>query len=240
MPRKFKINPRFMGTDFDICKKKTITIKDGVTVLIGCNGAGKTTMLHQLKHNLSKDNIPVIMFNNLQDGGHHSVSSAAFHNDFSFVATAMCSSEGENIVMNLGQFAKRLGRFVATGKDEKDMSSLTRAFSAARGEIVEQEPEIPNERWILLDAIDSGLSVDNIVDVKEYLFKTVFKHNPEMQIYIIVSANEYEMARGEQCFDVINGKYINVPDYEAYRQFILDSKAEKEKRYSQEDNNSWL
>ena len=53
MPRKFKINPRFMGTDFDICKKKTITIKDGVTVLIGCNGAGKTTMLHQLKHNLS-------------------------------------------------------------------------------------------------------------------------------------------------------------------------------------------
>ena len=238
MPRKFKINPRFMGTDFDICKKKTITIKDGVTVLIGCNGAGKTTMLHQLKHNLSNDNIPVIMFNNLQDGGHHSVSSAAFHNDFSFVATAMCSSEGENIVMNLGQFAKRLGRFVSTGKDEKDMSSLARAFSAARGETVDLEPEIPNERWILLDAIDSGLSVDNIVDVKEYLFKTIFQHNPKMQIYIIVSANEYEMAREEQCFDVINGKYINVPDYEAYRQFILDSKAEKEKRYSQEDNNS--
>ena len=59
-----------------------------------------------------------------------------------------------------------------------------------------------------------------------------------MQIYIVVSANEYEMAREEQCFDVINGKYINVPDYETYRQFILDSKAEKEKRYSQEDSNS--
>lgn len=237
MPRKFKINPRFMGTDFDICKKKTITIKDGVTVLIGCNGAGKTTMLHQLKHNLTKENIPVIMFNNLQDGGHNSVSSAAFHDDFSFVATAMCSSEGENIVMNLGKFAKRLGRFVSTGKDEKDISSLARAFASARGEEIE-EIEIPKERWILLDAIDSGLSVDNIVDVKKYLFETIFKHNPEMQIYIVVSANEYEMARGEQCFDVIGGKYINLPDYEAYRQFILDSKAEKEKRYNQEGKES--
>ena len=50
---------------------------------------------------------------------------------------------------------------------------------------------------------------------------------------IVVSANEYEMARGENCFDVYNGKYIKFKDYEEYRQFILDSKEIKEKRYKQ-------
>ena len=56
----------------------------------------------------------------------------------------------------------------------------------------------------MLDAVDSGLSVDNIVDVKEQLFKTILEYNYGNEIYIVISANEYEMARGEQCFDVYN------------------------------------
>ena len=93
-----------------------------------------------------------------------------------------------------------------------------------------EEQEESNERWILLDAIDSGLSIDNIVDVKEYLFKTILENNFGKEIYILVVANEYEMARGEDCFDVHNGKYVKFTDYEDYRNFVLKSKEWKDKR----------
>jgi hypothetical protein len=95
----------------------------------------------------------------------------------------------------------------------------------------ESEKEPVKERWILLDAIDSGLSVDNIVKLKEELFKTILEYNEGNEIYIIVSANEYEMARQEQCFDVYNGKYITFNDYEEYRQFILETNEIKLQRY---------
>ena len=74
------------------------------------------------------------------------------------------------------------------------------------------------------------MSVDNIVDIKEQLFKTILKYNYGNEIYIIISANEYEMARDEQCFDVYNGKYVKFTDYEEYRDFILQSREWKNQR----------
>ncbi len=120
---------------------------------------------------------------------------------------SMLSSEGENITMNLGQIAGKIGNFIKNNPNNKDL-------------------------WIILDAIDSGLSVDNIIDAKEFLFKTILedKRNKDREVYIIVSANEYEMAREEQCFDVYNGKYTKFKDYEEYRNFILESKEWKNQR----------
>ena len=235
MSRKFTLHKRYYGEEYDLYKKKTITIKEGITVLVGCNGAGKTTLLHQIKDNLKKENIPVVSFDNLHEGGHNAISSAAFYNDFAFMGTAMASSEGENIVMNIGKLASSLRGFIKNGESGKDSDKLSKAFAKAMwGDNTEDEKEVPKERWLLLDAIDSGLSVDNIVDVKEYLFKTIFADaDPDVTIHIVVSANEYEMARNENCFDVYNGKYIKFKDYEEYRQFILDSKEQKEKRYEQ-------
>lgn len=170
------------------------------------------------------------MFDNLNDGGSKSVSEASFYGDFSFMATAMCSSEGENIVMNLGKLAVRLGDFVKTGEDTKDVKFKALARSLRLEDKTEEEKEIPKERWILLDAVDSGLSVDNVIDLKEQLFKTILEYSYGNEIYIVVSANEYEMARGEQCFDVYNGKYVKFNDYEEYRNLVSQSKEWKYQR----------
>ena len=172
------------------------------------------------------------MFDNLKDGGSNSVSEAGFLGNFGFMATAICSSEGENIVMNMGKLASRLGSFVKEGVDpkEKGYMKLAKTIIEINGKEIE-EIEIPKERWILLDAVDSGLSVDNIVDIKEQLFKTILKYNYGNEIYIVISANEYEMARGEQCFDVYNGKYVTFKNYEEYRELILKSKEWKKSRY---------
>lgn len=231
MSRKFTLKRDYYEENYNLYKKKTITIQPGVTVLTGCNGIGKTTLLHQIQDNLKKNHIPVITFDNLKDGGNQSISKASFYGNFSFMATAMCSSEGENIVTNIGQLAAKLGQFVKTGTDPENRlhDRLVKSIAQINHEEIKEET-MSNERWILLDAIDSGLSVDNVVDVKEQLFKTILKYNFGKEIYILVSANAYEMAKDEQCFDVYNGKYIEFKDYEEYRQFILASKNWKNNR----------
>lgn len=227
MSRKINLYRDYYDEGFNLYKKRVIEINSGVTVLVGCNGIGKTTLLRQLKQRLKSEGIPCLMFDNLTEGGSHAVSEAGFNEDFAFVANAVQSSEGENIVMNIANFAKRVGEFVRDGMDSKQKkeNNLMKCLSAINGTNTDkEEKEIPKERWILFDAIDSGLSVDNIVDIKEQLFDTILKYNFGNEIYIVVSANEYEMARGEKCFDVYNGKYVKIKDYEEYRNLVLQSK----------------
>ena len=234
MSRKFKLHKRYYGEDYDLYKKGTITINEGITVLVGCNGSGKTTLLHQIKDRLKEEGIPVLSYDNLKEGGSRAVSSAGFYGDFNFMATAMASSEGENIVMNIGKLASNLRAFIKNGEIKGNSDALAKAFAKAMwGNNEGEEKEIPNERWLLLDAIDSGLSVDNIVELKEYLFKTILEDAGDTKVFIVVSANEYEIARGENCFDVYNGKYVKFSNYERYRNFILKSRENKDKRYEE-------
>lgn len=229
MSRKFKLPKDYLGDGVELWKKRTIVINPGVTVLVGCNGIGKTSLLHCIKNQLKKENVPCISFDNLHDGGSNARSEAAFHENYGLVASLMCSSEGESIVINMGMLASKLRHFVEKGDDGDRINKLAMAFAKINGEKMEEQEE-SNERWILLDAIDSGLSIDNIVDVKEYLFKTILENNFGKEIYILVVANEYEMAHGEDCFDVHNGKYVKFTDYEDYRNFVLKSKEWKDKR----------
>lgn len=81
-----------------------------------------------------------------------------------------------------------------------------------------------------MDAVDSGYSVDNIEDVKNFIHLILKDYENNNDIYFIISANEYEMARNEQCLDVLRGKYRTFKSYEAYRNFILKTREEKNKR----------
>ena len=209
--------------------KKEFEFKPGVTVLVGCNGCGKTTLLHQIKDYLKSKKVPVVSFDNLHDGGSHARSLALYENNFEFLSTAACSSEGENIIMNIGRVASTLRQFIKTGESQDKSDKLAKAFAQAVWG--DEKEEVPNERWFLFDAIDSGLSVDNVIDIKEHLFKTILNDADGCDIYIIVSANEYEMCREENCLDVSTGKYIQFDGYEEYRGFVIQSRKKKDKRY---------
>lgn len=205
MSRFFKI-PRKPYDDY-IYKKANIEIKPGITMLTGCNGFGKTTLLRLMKEALQSSNVPTLYYSNEMDGGHNAVAERAFYDDFSMVATLIQSSEGEQIYINLGNMASKIGRFIHEHKNN-------------------------NEIWILFDAIDSGLSIDNMIEVKELLFDTILEDTKGKDVYIICSTNAYELCRNNPCFDVYSGEYIEFKDYEDYRNYILKSRKQKDKRYN--------
>lgn len=206
MERRFKIDSEYYEDGLKLYKKKHVTFEPGITVLVGCNGSGKTTLIKQLNHEITRNlKLPCVYFNNLEKGGRESLSSAFYYQDFSFVSAMMSASEGEGIALNMQKVACLIGNMFKKNPDS-------------------------DEYWILLDAIDSGLSVDAVADIKKGLFKTIFDIYGNKNVYVIISANEYEMARGEKCFDVVDCKYINIKSYDRYRNVILRSRDYKDKR----------
>jgi ATPase subunit of ABC transporter with duplicated ATPase domains len=163
MSRTFKTWRDPYDEGFSTCRKKEIEIKPGVTVLVGCNGAGKSTLLHNIREKLKKEDIPTFIYDNEKDGGHNSIGESMFYGDVALGATALCSSEGENITINLGKIASKLRKFIQTGDNGDRFNRLGRLLAG------EDENEVTsNERWILLDAMDSGYSIDNVIEMKDF------------------------------------------------------------------------
>lgn len=215
---------------WSVCNRKQIEFKPGLTVLVGCNGIGKTTTLENIKEQLKEEKVPCVMFDQLNEDV---AGDALWNQDYSLAANAMASSEGEKIGLAVKQFSTKLRDFIYNGRYSRGHDL---AYIIHKEEIDKEVREIlrpQKERWILIDAIDSGYSIDNTVEIKE-LFDTIIKDttdNFDKEVYLIVSANAYELARNEQCMDVTTGKYITFKDYEDYRRFILKTRQKKEKRY---------
>lgn len=228
--RSFRIDTKPYGTH-KVYKKKDISIMSGVTVLVGCNGCGKTTLLQYIKQQLESENIPVISFNNLHDGGHNSLGEMLYKENFAMASNMMCSSEGECIILNIGNFAKRIKTFISTGGKStgNKMDDLLKKLKDEE----ETEHSASTEYWILFDAVDSGLSIDNVMDIKEYLFKSIIEHCDSLGyiVHIVVSANEYEMCVGQNCFNVQAGKYVDIDSYDDFKKVVLDT---REYKYAQE------
>ena len=222
------------GEGFSTCSRKVVEFQPGLTVLVGCNGSGKTTLLMNIEEELKKEKVPCAKYNNLSESS-DAIGQSLFESDFGMAGTLMCSSEGECITINIGRFAKNLREFIHNGKYFKgkrdfNIESIFKTEEEMKAEIEEKRKH--KERWILLDAIDSGLSIDNVLDFKN-LFDAVLEEGKslDLDIYIVVSANEYELVDGSQCLDVTTGKYKTFSDYKEFRKFIIHTREKKDKRY---------
>lgn len=112
MSRKFVLESDCYGKGINLYKNKTIIINPEVTVLVGCNGMGKTTFIHQIRDSLKINVIPYIQYDNFHDGGKESISNASFCGDFEFISMGVQSSEGENIFLNIVNLLQNLGNLL--------------------------------------------------------------------------------------------------------------------------------
>lgn len=218
------------GQGFYTTRAKKVIFSKGVTILTGCNGSGKTTLLNNIKDELKQEKIPVLFYSDDTDS-HGLMDKALFNSDFTFVATSKCSSEGERISLNMTKIIPRIKHFIQHGKDP----AVRNIFASLHEDDKSDQKPMSNERWILLDAIDSGYSIDNVLDLKQifgFMLKDAEKYN--VDLYIIVSANAYELVNNENCIDVMSGKNVRYDSYEEYKKAILNTRTKKDKRYPDE------
>lgn len=186
-----------------------VEIKPGYTCIVGPNGTGKTTMLEQIKDYCKSRNNEFIMlsYDNLRDGSNRQYGKFLDHGRFEMIANLTSSSEGEGIVINLGEFATSCGK--ATAKAIESNKKLV----------------------ILLDGIDSGTSIDKIYSFKDYFVKTILDHcySNGVEVYIISTANSYAMVEdGVDCIIASNARHRKFRGYKDFKRFILNNRKYKE------------
>lgn len=177
----------------------TLSLSEGVNVLVGANGTGKTTTINQIREYCKEQKIDFVSFDNLSDGGQNQAHKLSFGKSLSFLASFVTASEGQQILQCIGEVAGKIGQKV----NKVSMTENKTLF-------------------LLFDAIDSGLSIDNIKYIKKDLFDLVIEDcaSKNIELYIIVTANSYEMVNGKNCIDVKTGKSIKFNSYEDYANFI--------------------
>lgn len=202
--RTFKIGRCPHEPGLQVYKKAIQSFKPGISILVGCNGSGKSTAFSYIQDILEENDIPVFKYSNLTDGGNVAREHALFYGKLNLLAEQITSSEGENIVINIGTMAQKLGSFVERNKE--------------KGEI-----------WILLDAIDSGLSIDYIEEVKEFLHNQLIDKLTDIDLYILISTNNYELCIGEACYNVQDCQYTEIDSYETFKKIVKKTRENKSK-----------
>ena len=167
-----------------------------MNVIIGRNGLGKSTFCHELKEFCDKNKIKCYNYDNYKQGGNKAQQSYGFYGDFKSLASTMFHSEGEQIFYNFGQQLRKIGSFVKTNIEEKQLV-------------------------IILDALDSGLDVEGIGQINN-VCDLIVKDNPDKDIYIVATANNYALIHNNHCINIKDGKEYTFTKFEDYRDFILN------------------
>lgn len=205
MSRTFEVRPYDIQCERVIYRNPRFTFEPGLTVLTGCNGAGKTTLMCRMGEVLRDEGIPVESLMKRELG--RIIDSQAFFGDTEAAVHQVWSnwqSEGEAAKSDFGFLLKRIGNLV-----------------------VHTESEC-KERWVLIDGIDSSMSIDVLGEIRG-LFDVILETAPsDVEVYLIVSTNQYELARVNTCIRVTDGEVYVPTSYEDYRDSVILSAKHKE------------
>jgi len=188
-----------------------LELQPGITSLVGCNGAGKSTLLHQIKEYAVHNNLLWIDYNDRTQGHSNLMDKMAFEERYADLANMFMSSEGERNYIGVGSFFRVIGA-KTTQCLREDIKDLI----------------------VLLDATDSGMSVDNIEEVRDALLDTVIPDavSKDLNLYVVVAANNYEWACDARLhlINVITGEPLQNLTYEDWKKQIYFTRASKDIR----------
>ena len=173
-----------------------------VTLLFGANGVGKSSLIKgilkqkEIKFNCDKEIKLYSYINNEQNFRNMNKNSNLSYEDMfnpylinkKYNADEL--SEGQSIIYSLQDIF----------------------------ELCMQIKDDSNDSVILLDEIDSGLSIDNVDYLSDKIKEITDKYS---NIQFIITFNNFEFCRNfPKVFNMYNGKYVNIESYEQYRNII--------------------
>lgn len=196
--------------DMKLYSRKKFILRPGLTSLVGCNGSGKTTLIdYFLIPQLRKANIEYYKYNDRRQGGSMLMDRMLNVDDDMYgLARMYLSSEGERIVCGLERVVVALPSFFKENKDKP--------------------------AFLLLDAIDSGMSVDEIAEIKGLFLDVVIpdaKERFNVDLYVVIAANNYEWCNDDRIvnINITSGKELKFNSYKDYKEYILNSRKTKDK-----------
>lgn len=182
-------------------KNKTITatLKEGeITILIGRNGYGKTSFIQGLKEYIEEKDYLYVHWCDNDYGRDQGRQMLLMNGNMEELAGMSFRSEGETLLSSLAHFFIRKA------------GSLTR--KAKENDTI----------FLLLDQADSGLDVHQINEIKNILKEVIVEHmhSKGLKVYIVASANSYELAEGETCMNPRTGKQHKFKNFTTYKNYI--------------------
>lgn len=211
-------------------EKDQLTLTDQVTVFVGPNGYGKTTLVTMLKEALERDGA-VSFSNNAYSRGLERAFKLAVTDEsttdkpsIGFIAYDSHADDHTNSISaslvnnNMQQLLLRR----ESSEGENNLISLADLFDNAQT-VANENPDLEH-LIIFVDGIDSGLSVDKIDFIVRNLdlkIKQVESQNPDLNVALVFTANHYEMVRNLPTIDPITFKKLNYNDYEEFRSDMI-------------------
>lgn len=212
--------------------KDTLTLTDKVTVFVGPNGYGKTTLTKAIKEGLKRQG--AFAFDNsayrrgLDRGFRNAFAPDSKDTDdtatIGFMAYDSHADDHSNAIssaltnQNLTLFTLRQ----ESSEGENNLYSLTELFDNA-GAVAKEYPNL-EQLVIFVDGIDSGLSVDMldlIVRTLDIKIQQVESLNPNLEVAIVFTTNNYEMTRSLPTFDTTTFEPVSYDSYEDFRTDML-------------------
>lgn len=199
-----------------IFSSQEIELRPGLTILVGCNGSGKSTFLKMIAASCKENDIPLFIYDQKSQGGAIAQQRYLDTDMRRFMLSSMIS-EGEGIFNDFSAYVEQIGAFVKKNK------STTKPIV------------------ITIDAIDSSLSINSIREFND-LFRLIAsdcaKNN--IEAYIVVAANSYELTRYNDCLYPAEGRYMTFAAYDNYSDFIMMTSTKLDARYKQLSANNQL
>lgn len=174
-----------------------------INTLIGCNSSGKSTMLRKIEEILYTNGFPYILYDNIDNSFkwlHERIHESIHYRNLSEgEVIAKASSKYINVLTDI-----IVGTIIRDKKFRKyrDLDNI----------------------FLLLDSIDTGYSIDNILNLTGILNGLIcLAKKNKKRLYIIAAANNFEFIQGNRSWDVQASKEIFFNKYEEYKQRIIET-----------------
>lgn len=234
--RTFNICNKDYYDERTLYKANKLTLQaNNVYCLVGCNGIGKSTVLYQMIHDNdnSLDETAYDLKNDYNNFYNFNFEKSVYgekdkteYNEFYISidkGTNLHIKEHDSIMHEI------FGNFMSTG--ERNVHNIVPNLPKIIGSLNKLEKLENKDLYVMIDDLDVGVSIDVLIELAKIIDKLELKLKKlNINYYIVITANSYELARRFKCIDVINMKEISFKDYDDYANYVSETRKYKDTR----------